>query len=276
MTFWTKTQASFLHTSFLLLLCTSTSSAVEQEAGSLLRWKSNLSPANGSDEPSSSLLSWSSAMPMCFCSGITCSAAGHVTEISLPNAGLSGTLGVFNFTAIPALTKLKLRNNTITGAIPMNVAGLTYLDMSQNSLSGETPDTLPSMVQRMRYFNLSSNGLDGPIPWSLSRMREMRAFDVSTNNLTGAIPPDLFRNWPEMRIFHAQSNSLAGSIPQEINNTTKLQSLLLYFNSLSGQISVGMGRLAKLQSLCLSGNSLSGPIPLSVGNLTRLVFLGFF
>ncbi|CAL5007155.1 unnamed protein product [Urochloa decumbens] len=276
---WTRTQASFLHAFFLLLPCASISSAIEQETGSLLRWKSTLSSANGrgGDDPASPLLSWSPARPTCSWHGIVCDAEGRVTELSLPGAGIHGTLTALDFAALPALTKLDLCRNNISGAIPVNVTGLAYLDLSHNSLSGEIqiPDRSRAMP-RVRYLNLSSNGLHGPIPESLSAMREMRAFDVSGNKLTGKIPPKLFMEWPEITEFHVQKNFLMGGIPPEISNATKLQSLLLYHNSLSGQIPVEVGKLKNLQLLILAWNSLTGPIPHTVGNLTRLVLLGLF
>ncbi|XP_025822097.1 LRR receptor-like serine/threonine-protein kinase isoform X1 [Panicum hallii] len=247
----TRTQASLLLNPFLLLICSSVSSAIGQEARPrpLLRWKSTLSPANGGDQPSSPLLSWLPAKPTCSWSGIRCDTTGHVTEISLPGAGLHGMLGALNFAAFPALTKLNLTGNNTTGAIPANVTGLMYLELSGNSLSGEIPNTLPAMVRGMRYLNLSSNWLRGPMPRWLSDMREMRSFNVSNNKLTGEIHPDLFTNCPEITSFHAQTNSLAGGIPPEISNATKLQSLLLYNNRLYGQIPVEVGRLTNLRFL---------------------------
>ncbi|XP_039855236.1 probable inactive receptor kinase At5g16590 [Panicum virgatum] len=74
------------------------------------------------------------AKPTCSWSGIRCDAAGHVAETSLPGAGLNGMLGALSFAAFSVLTKLNLADN-ITGAIPANATGLTYLDLSGNSLS---------------------------------------------------------------------------------------------------------------------------------------------
>ncbi|CAL5007174.1 unnamed protein product [Urochloa decumbens] len=259
-------QASLLQTSFLLLVCTS--SVFDQEAGSLLRWKSTLALAGGGDQPPSPLLSWSPAKPMCSWFGLRCDSAGHVTEINIPRAGFSGTLAALDLPALPALTRLNLRGNNITGIILANTTNLAYLDLSQNSLSGEITDTLAS--RRMRYFNLSSNELHGLIPQSMSGMREVRVFDVSRNNLTGAIPPELFMNWPEITTFHAQNNSLAGRIPPEISNASKLEPLFLYRNNLFGQIPVEIGRLTSLQHIMMAWTSLTGPIPHSVGNLTTL------
>ncbi|OEL36753.1 hypothetical protein BAE44_0002229 [Dichanthelium oligosanthes] len=257
MAHWTKTQASLLHASFLLLLFASR--AIEQEAGSLLRWKSTLSPGNNGDKPppSTPLPSWSPTIPTCSWSDVRCDAAGHVAELSLPGAGLHGRLDSLDLAALPALAKLDLRDNNITGASPANVVtntNLTYLDLSHNNLSGQIPATMAPRMRRTRYLNLSSNGLHGPVPRSLCSSRDAGVRRVK-KQAHWRHPAGPVHELAGGQTFHVQKNSLAGSIPPEIGNATKLQSVILQTNCLSGQLPAEIGRLATLQHLNLQWNS---------------------
>lgn len=269
-----------LRISLLLLLlstppCSSSTIIQHGEAESLLRWKSTLSAAASA----SPLTTWSPATSSSACSswrGVTCDAAGHVAELSLPGAGLHGELRALDLAAFPALAKLDLRRNNITaGVVAANVStrasNLTYLDLSDNAFAGHILDVLPlspGTLQQLSYLNLSSNGLYGPILRSLSAMGKMTVFDVSRNRLNSDIPSELFTNWVELTQFRVQNNSITGSIPPTICNTTKLKYLRLAKNKLTGEIPAEIGRVASLQALELADNFLTGPIPNSVGNLT--------
>jgi hypothetical protein len=105
----------------------------------LLRWKDSLGNQ-------SILQSWvapananSSTLSPCQWRGITCDDAGNVTQINLPNVGLTGTLQYLDFSSLTNLLRLDLRENQLTGTIPSSIGTLyklQYLDLATNFLYG--------------------------------------------------------------------------------------------------------------------------------------------
>src|SRR5688572_8491182 len=94
----------------VFLVCMANAISSPQELA-LFQWKASLAIA-------SSLSSWSPAGNSTCCSwlGVTCDAAGHVVELSLPGAGLRGQLDAFDFAAFPKINKLNLSINSLVGA----------------------------------------------------------------------------------------------------------------------------------------------------------------
>jgi hypothetical protein len=139
----------FLHILFLLLhifnssffaLAEHTSSTTSlfgnnnTEADALLQWKASL------DNQSQSLLSsWVGISPCINWVGITCGNSGSVTNLSLADFGLRGTLYDFNFSAFRNLLLLDLQNNSLSGTIPHEIGKLTSLfiiSLAKNNLNG--------------------------------------------------------------------------------------------------------------------------------------------
>ncbi|XP_074556840.1 receptor-like protein EIX1 [Curcuma longa] len=61
------------------------------------------------------------------------------------------------------------------------------IDLSNNSLTGEFPMTLGSLVG-LQTLNLSRNFLRGRIPYTIGEMKSLETLDLSFNNLSGNIP----------------------------------------------------------------------------------------
>jgi hypothetical protein len=102
----------------LLFCCKASLASNAAEAEALLRWKDSLGNQ-------SILQSWvapananSSTLSPCQWRGITCDDAGNVTQINLPNVGLTGTLQYLDFSSLTNLLRLDLRENQLTGTIP--------------------------------------------------------------------------------------------------------------------------------------------------------------
>ncbi|KAK8329609.1 hypothetical protein V6Z12_A11G334100 [Gossypium hirsutum] len=88
------------------------------------------------------------------------------------------------------LTSMDLSANSLTGEIPKEIGslvGLVSLNFSGNLLTGNIPDSIGN-IELMESLDLSMNRLNGEIPPSFSNLNFLNHFNVSYNNLTGQIP----------------------------------------------------------------------------------------
>ena len=86
------------------------------------------------------------------------------------------------------VTKLLLRNKSLTGSIPAGLGeltGLTRLDLRRNSLTGEIPKEL-GLLSNLRDLRLARNRLTGCIPLAL---KDVPTNDLSSLNLPYCQPP---------------------------------------------------------------------------------------
>ena len=134
--------------------------------------------------------------------------------------------------------ELNLGDNQLTGEIPPELGGLSYL----------------------RHLYLSSNQLTGEIPPELGRLSRLTNLYLSHNQLTGGIPPELggLSNLIGLVLF---ANQLTGEIPPELGRLGFLELLVLARNQLTGEIPPELGRLFNLTGLYLANNQLTGCIP---------------
>ncbi|PPS10254.1 hypothetical protein GOBAR_AA10401 [Gossypium barbadense] len=148
----------------------------------------------------------------------------------------------FSFKALLVLKGRKDEYGSILGLV-------TSMDLSTNSLIGEIPKEIGSLVGLLS-LNFSGNLLTGNIPDNIGNMELMESLDLSMNQLNGEIPPS-FSNLNFLNHFNVSYNNLTGQIP----TSTQLQS----FENLSY---VG-------NHLCgppLSKNCTSKSIPTDVAN----------
>ena len=197
--------------------------------------------------------------------GVTVTS-GRVTDLSLSNNGLSGTIP--DLSDLTALEWLDLSDNGLSGTIP-DLSGLTaleYMLLSDNSLTGRIvashfpPDNLISLF-------LYNNMLSGTIP-DLSALTSLQQLYLYSNMLSGTIPD--MSALTALQLLKLQENSLSGPIP-DLSDLTALQYLELYDNNLNGQINAS-DFPPGLQTLYLQGNRLNGPIP-NLNSLTALLTL---
>ncbi|KAE8777486.1 LRR receptor-like serine/threonine-protein kinase FLS2 [Hordeum vulgare] len=268
-----------------------TAKATNQEAEALLRWKSTLIGTN-------LLSSWSITNSTCSWFGVTCDAAGHVTELQLHNAGLHGTLHAFYSAALQNLTLLDLYNNNLVGVVPANISmlsSLSILDLSYNNLAGAIPyqlSKLPMIVEldlgnnhltnpeyakfspmsTLKLLSLANNDLNGTFPQFILNCSSpsMRSLDLSGNAFSGPLPDPLSEMVPRLRYLNLSSNGFSGSIPCSLSRLQKLKWLYLNSNNLTGGIPKELGMITGLRMLSLYNNSLGGSIPASLGKLQLL------
>lgn len=140
----------------------------------------------------------------------------------------------------------------------------TYLDMSQNQISGSLPAHLGDMAFEQLY--LSSNQFTGPIP---PFPRKINVLDISNNSFSGTLPPHL--EAPQLQTLLMYSNRIGGNIPQSICELQLLGDLDLSGNLLVGEIP--QCSEISYNFLLLSNNMLSGKFPAFLQNCTGLQFL---
>nr|XP_040249063.1 probable leucine-rich repeat receptor-like protein kinase At1g35710 [Aegilops tauschii subsp. strangulata] len=207
-----------------------------------------------------------------------CTAVRHgrrmpwvVTNISLPDAGIHGQLGELDFSALPFLTYIDLRNNTLRGALPPSInslPALSVLNLTYNQLTGKIPSEIGDL-QSLKLLDLSFNGFTGHIPASLGNLTMLTDLFIHQTMVSGPIPKEIGR-LVNLQTLQLSNNTLSGMIPKSLGNLTHLNILYLFGNQLSGPIPQELDRLVHLQSLALHSNDLSGPIPITITNLTKM------
>ncbi|KAF8404213.1 hypothetical protein HHK36_009096 [Tetracentron sinense] len=163
-----------------------------------------------------------------------------------------------------SLFRLRLGSNSLNNSLPFVADGmllkLIYLELDNNSLSGEIPRELGN-CQNLQLLNLAQNQLSGPLPKELGNLLRLQVMKLQSNQLTGEIPDQLFR-LQNLLILNISRNSLSGSIPPAISGLLKLSILNLQDNKLNGTIPDSIGSLNLLLELQLGNNNLSGKIPM--------------
>lgn len=209
--------------------------------------------------PFSCLSSWnfSAAADPCrsFLCGISCSADGRVTAITLDTAGYSGRLA----TAISNLSRLQtldLSDNFFHGTIPDSLASLSNLQslvFTSNSFTGPIPFSLLANLTSLRTLELSRNSFSGSIPASLSSLSALANLDLSYNRLTGQLPSSLP---PNLITVALRGNSLTGIIKRSaFEQLRSLEVVDLSGNRFDGKLEGWLPRLPKIQQVNVANNS---------------------
>ena len=227
---------------------------------------------NGPDWTNQS--NWLSSAPLGSWYGVSVDAEGRVTELSLNDNNLSGSIPSV-IGQLDALQFLDFYGNQLSGGIPLELGelrDLTYLDLRLNQFTGSIPPEL-GQLQNLTYLGLWGNKLTGSIPTDLGQLRNLTNLELGSNQLTGGIPADLgqLRNLFNLGLG---SNQLTGGIPADLGQLHELRILNLAQNQLTGQIPVELGQLHSLTELSISLNSLTGNVPGALGRLNNLKFLG--
>ncbi|XP_041025214.1 receptor-like protein EIX2 [Juglans microcarpa x Juglans regia] len=95
----------------------------------------------------------------------------------------------------------------------LNLFLVYSLDLSNNNLSGEIPDSITSLSKFIN-MNLSVNHLNGKIPENIGNMHDLESLDLSRNELSGPFPENLSAlNF--LSHLNLSFNNLSGQVPYE-------------------------------------------------------------
>ncbi|PIN16953.1 Leucine-rich repeat protein [Handroanthus impetiginosus] len=233
----------------------------------------------------------------------------RLTDLTLSYNSFNGTVEVKKFQRLSNLTALDLSHNNLSVDVSITNSSLpifpnleelglascnlykfpafieqshvTYLDLSNNKITGEIPSWIREMGQ-LGHLNLSfnllkdleklyrfpsniwlldlhSNHLQGELPLPPAGTLYV---DYSNNNFDGSIPHDFRSSISSIWFLSLANNHLNGAIPTSFCNATYLQVLDLSNNSLSGGIPPCLVKNNfSLGVLNLGRNNISGHIP---------------
>ena len=85
------------------------------------------------------------------------------------------------------------------------------LDLSENNLTGEIPETIRE-CQSLGSLYVQGNFFQGAVPSALSSLKGLQILDISRNNLTGEIPKD-FQKLQFLLFLNLSYNYLEGKVP---------------------------------------------------------------
>ncbi|KAM7489870.1 hypothetical protein LguiB_027354 [Lonicera macranthoides] len=162
------------------------------------------------------------------------------------------------------LSSLNLSKNTFSGSIISLCIILTdflsFLDLSDNLLSGEVPDCWID-ANRLIILDLSNNNLSQKIPTSFGFLHQLILLNLRNNSFIGELPSSL-KNCSALKVIDMSENKLLGKLPAWIGtNLTLLVVLSFRRNEFHGSIPLSMCLQNHIQVLDLSQNKISGNIP---------------
>ena len=256
-----------------------TTAPVEERTGTVQEWIQLESLYFSTGGPNwTNHHNWLSKAPIGEWYGLTTNALGEVTQISLPQNGLTGPFPIA-VVAFANLERLSLQGNQLTGSIPAqlgDVAGLEWLYLAQNQLTGCVPIALNALTNT----DLSDLGLPAcpADPPAITPLDLERAALAALYAATGGdnwknndkwLSEESLGNWHGVitdaggRVTRLvlRQNGLTGTIPAALGDLTHLERLYLWGNQLTGTIPAALGGLARLERVYLSQNQLTGCIP---------------
>jgi hypothetical protein len=205
---------------------------------------------------------WYKSVDICNWFGVDCLFLETLSEVLLPENGLTGTLPT-EIQFLESLRHLDLSGNlNVTGSIPSEFGGITTLntlDLSEMSLEGSIPASFSSLDQ-LGHLALINSQLTGTLPTELFQLQNIRYLALSGNHFHGTIPTEVGQS-TSLNILRLDRNELVGSLPAAIENLTSLELLNIGENNLEGPVPDILGQLPRLQMINLFNSGLTGTIP---------------
>ncbi|KAL8146616.1 receptor-like protein 7 [Apium graveolens] len=184
---------------------------------------------------------------------------GRLYEIDLSQSNFSGRIPQ-SMANLTQLVRLNFAYNKFSGIIPPlgKSKNLTYIDLSNNQLSGPIPSTHFEGLDNLVHIDLSFNMFNGSIPSSLFAFPLLQNFLLHFNHFDGELNNFSSASTSQLETLTLSSNKLNGPIPASFFDLKNLKSLSLSYNNLSGTLQLErFQKLENLYSLDLSHNRLS-------------------
>jgi hypothetical protein len=157
-----------------------------------------------------------------------------------------------------------LSNQPIRTWFGVNVSGdrVVGLSLGANNLISILPPEIGNL-SCLKSLILSNNSLSGELPDSIFSLSKLVKLDLGRNKLSGTISPKIGQ-LSNLSTLVLSNNQLSGSLPVEISNLIKLSIFYLGNNNISGNIIPEIGQLISLNQLDLQYNNFEGKIPVQI------------
>ncbi|KAL4634630.1 hypothetical protein ACB092_04G214000 [Castanea dentata] len=171
---------------------------------------------------------------------------------------------------------LDMSSNRFKGLLPFISSNLTFLDLSNNSLSGSISHFLCYKMnepKNMQFLNLGKNLLLGKLSNCWMMWKNLYALNLGKNNFTGSIPTSI-GSLVSLSYLHLDNNRFSRKLPSSLKNCEQLVTIDVAKNDFVGSIPSWIGhRLSRLVILHLHSNNFHGYIPEELCSLTSLQIL---
>ncbi|GER28350.1 protein STRUBBELIG-RECEPTOR FAMILY [Striga asiatica] len=163
--------------------------------------------------------------------GITCSGS-RIAEIRISSKGLTGNMG-YQLDRLTFVTTLNLANCGFSGSggLPYSISqmrSLEYLNVSHNNIQGQV--NIQSNLSALTTLDLSNNQLSDNLPQSFQFMTSIQNMYLQNNQFTGTL--DVLTNLP-LKTLNVENNRFTGWVPQQLRGIN----LHLNGNQLSSEYS---------------------------------------
>ncbi|GMN68190.1 hypothetical protein TIFTF001_037246 [Ficus carica] len=172
------------------------------------------------------------------------------TSLFLFDNNFSGLNSICNATQSLPLEFLDVSNNQLSGELPdcwSYAEDLKVLNLKENSLTGKIPISIGFLTQ-MVILRLSNNHLIGKLPSSLKNYTSLKVLDIGENSLSGQIPAWIGKS-SNLVVLSLRSNNFYGSIPLQLCHLQTLQLLDLSSNRLSSSIPTCLGNISAMKQI---------------------------
>ncbi|XP_024180802.2 receptor-like protein 6 [Rosa chinensis] len=157
------------------------------------------------------------------------------------------------------LQVLRLQFNMLQGSLPMPPPNMIYYSISDNKLIGEI-SPLFCNLSTLSFLDLSNNKLSGMLPQCLGNFSDnLLVLDLGNNSFHGILP-QTYSNTSSLRTIDVSYNQLQGKLPESLENCVMLESLVLSNNEFNDVFPFWLGTLPELQILAMRYNGFYGVI----------------
>ncbi|KAL5703684.1 non-specific serine/threonine protein kinase [Ranunculus cassubicifolius] len=173
------------------------------------------------------------------------------------------------------LEVLDLNDNSLGGNLPESIGNISshlqWLTLGRNLFNGPLPTSIENLVN-LTALGVEENSFSGSIPFGIGKLQQLNQLTLLVNNFSGHIPSSL-GNLTQLLYLYMSNNRLEGTIPPSLGNCKEMSELEISSNKLSGTIPKEVLILSSLRYFSVANNSLSGSLPLEVGALINLEYL---